>query len=97
MMYCLEKRYRKSDAIVSRKIGSEFVMVPIRQDVGDLSSIYVLNEVAARIWELIDGERTAASIIEKIVEEYQITPQEAEADIRDHLELLESNKMILSD
>ena len=32
----LEKVYKKSDSIVSRKIADEFILVPIRQNVGDL-------------------------------------------------------------
>jgi hypothetical protein len=90
-----ERRYRKSESVVSRRIGDEFVMVPIRQDVGDLSSIYVLNDVAARIWELIDGTLTVASMIERIVAEYEVSTREAEEDIRGYLEQLEHAKMIL--
>ena len=51
-----EKVYKKSDSIVSRKIADEFILVPIRQNVGDMESIYALNETSARIWELIDGK-----------------------------------------
>jgi Mg2+/Co2+ transporter CorC len=93
----LKKRYRKSDSIISRKIDDEFILVPIRQDVGELSSIYTLNEVAARIWELIDGKCTVEDIREKIVEEYEVEFQAAEEDIRYYLKQMESNRFILSD
>ena len=53
--------YKKSDSIVSRRIADEFILVSIRQNVGDLESIYTLNETAARIWELIDGKRLDTS------------------------------------
>ena len=33
-----EKIYKKDDSIVSRKIADEFILVPIRQNVGDLES-----------------------------------------------------------
>lgn len=90
----LDKVYRKSDSIVSRKIANEFILVPIRQDVGDLGSIYTLNEVAARIWELIDGNRKAGEIKNKIVEEFKVTPEEAERDLIEHLLQLEKIKAI---
>jgi hypothetical protein len=92
----LEKRYRKSGAIVSRKIGDDFVMVPIRQDVENLSSIYVLNDVAARIWDLIDSRNTVSSILRKIVDEYNVDPQEAERDIIEYLQILENSNIIVS-
>ena len=85
----LEKVYDKSDSIVSRRIADEFILVPIRQNVGDLESIYTLNETAARIWELIDGKIKVEKIKEKLIEEFEVTPEEAEKDLMEHLQQLE--------
>ena len=94
-MNYLDKVYSKSDSIVFRKIADEFILVPIRQNVGDLESIYTLNETAARIWELIDGKMKAGEIKEKIIEEFEVTPEEAEKDIMEHLQQLEEIKAII--
>jgi CTP synthase (UTP-ammonia lyase) len=91
----LNKVYKKSDTVVYRKIADEFILVPIRQTVGDLESIYTLNEVAARIWELIDGKKKVGEIKEKIVEEFRVTPEEAEKDLLEHLQQLEGIKAII--
>ncbi len=88
-MSFLDKVYKKSDSIVSRKIADEFILVPIRQNVGDLESISTLNEVAARIWELIDGKKKAREIKDKIVEEFEVTPQQTEKDMKEYLKQLE--------
>ena len=88
-MTYLEKRYQKDPNMVSRKIADEFILVPIRQNVGDLESIYTLNEVAARIWELIDGKRKAKEIKDKIVGEFEVTPEKAEKDLIELLQKLE--------
>ena len=93
-MDILDKIYKKCDSIVSRKIADEFILVPIRQNVGDLESIYTLNEVAARIWELIDGKKKISEIKEKIIEEYEVTPEEAEKDLLVHLQQLEKIKAV---
>jgi len=90
----LERCYQKNPDIVSRKIADEYILVPIRQNVGDLESIYTLNEVAARIWELIDGKRKVKEIKDKIVEEFEVTPEEAEKDLTDLLQKLEEIKGI---
>ncbi len=90
-----ERVYKKSDSIVSRKIADEFILVPIRQNVGDLESIYTLNETAARIWELIDGGTKVKKIKEKIIEEFEVTPEEAEKDIIEHLMQLEEIKAVI--
>ncbi len=93
----LEKVYKKSDSIVSRKIGDEFILVPIKQDVGDLESIYTLNETAARVWELIDGKIKVRDIKERIVQEFEITPTEAERDLIQHLQQLEGIRAIFEE
>lgn len=90
----LDKVYKKSDSVVSRKIADEFILVPIRQNVGDLGSIYTLNEVAARIWELIDGKTKVREIKDTVVGEFEVTPEEAEKDILEHLQQLEKIKAI---
>lgn len=91
----LNKVYKKSDSIVSRKIANESILVPIRQNVGDLESIYTLNEVGARIWELIDGKRKVRKIKYTIVREFEVTPEEAGKDLIKHLQRLEKIKAII--
>jgi hypothetical protein len=77
----LEKRFAKEPSIVSRQIGDEFILVPIRQRAGEVESIYTLNEVAARVWELLDGHRPLAGICDTIVAEFEVEPEEAETDV----------------
>lgn len=91
----LNRVYKKSDSIVSRKIADEFILVPIRQNVGDLESIYTLNEIAARIWELIDGKMKVREMKDKIIEEFEVTPEEAERDIIEYLHQLKEIKAII--
>jgi hypothetical protein len=91
----LDKVYKKSDSIVFRKIADEFILVPIRQNVGDLESICTLNEVAARIWELIDGKMKAREIKDKIVEEFEVAPKQAEKDLIEYLQQLEEIEAII--
>jgi hypothetical protein len=91
----LDKIYKKSELIVSRKIADEYILVPIRNNVGDLESIYTLNEVGARIWELVDGKTKIGDIKERLVEEHDVTPEEAEKDILEYMQQLEEIKAII--
>ena len=91
----LEIVFKKSDAIVFRKIGDECILVPIRQGVGDLESIYTLNETAARIWELLDGTAKGTQIRDKMIDEFDVTLEEAEEDLVRHLKELASIKAII--
>ncbi len=96
-MDLLERVFKRSDAIVFRKIGDEVLLVPIRQGVGELGSLYTLNETAARIWELLDGTAKGTEIRDKITEEFDITPEEAEKDLVCHLKELASIKAIIEE
>ena len=80
--------YRQDDSIVSRRIEDEVILVPIRQNVADLGSIYTLNEVGAYIWEQIDGHRTTAEILPLVVGEFEITEEEAQKDLTEFMEQL---------
>lgn len=90
-----DRVYRKSDTIVFRKIGDECVLVPIKHDVGEIESIYTLNETAAYIWDLIDGKSSVGEIKERIIDEYAIDPVKAEMDLIEHLRQLEGIKAVI--
>ncbi len=64
--------FRKSPNVVFRQIGDESILIPIANEVGDLSNIYNLNEVGTRIWALIDGERDVTEICGLLADEYDV-------------------------
>jgi hypothetical protein len=86
----LKKRFTKTESLVSRKVGSEFVIVPICRTAGEVESIYSLNEVAVRIWELIDGNRSVEQIRDEMVDEFEVSSEELEKDLVELLQQLTS-------
>jgi len=54
----------------------------------------VLNEVGSRIWALADGTRTLGSIVEVICQEYEVTPERAQADVLAFVEELVQDGML---
>lgn len=75
------KRFIKESDFVTRNIKGETIIVPVKGNVGDLDSIYTLNEVGTLVWELIDRQNSLSQIVEAICDEYDITPEEAEKDV----------------
>jgi len=80
-MIDLDQRYQRNENFVFRRIEDETILVPIRNNVGDMGSIYSLNEIGAFVWEHLDGGRNLATIKDKILDEYEVSPREAEADL----------------
>ena len=91
----LQKKYRRNENFVYRRIGDETVLVPIKDNVGDMDSIYSLNEVGAFIWEKIDGTRRLIDIKEMMVVEYDVGNDEAEKDLLELIGQLEEMGSIL--
>ncbi len=80
--------YKQNDSIVARQIGDEVILVPIKNDCGDLDSIYTLNDVAAFIWHYLDGTNSVEKIRDLIVHAYDVDQEEAEKDLLECLESL---------
>jgi methyltransferase-like protein len=70
-----------SPDVVTRKTGSEYVLVPVANNIADMNSVYTLNETGAFIWEQIDGEKTIEEIILALTEEYDIERESAGKDV----------------
>ena len=77
----LSHRYRRNPDFVFRQIADEMILVPIKQKVGDLDSLYSLNATAGRTWDLLDGMRDLAGIRDVLADEFDI----GEEDITTHL------------
>jgi hypothetical protein len=73
--------YRKDPAIVARQIAGEMILVPIRQNVGDMESIFLLNETALLAWNMFDGSHTLADIRAQIVQEFDVDELRAGQDL----------------
>jgi len=85
-MHSLGRIFQKDSSIVSRRVADEVILVPIRRRAGDVESIYTLNQVGARAWELIDGTRRVEEIRDRIVAEFEVSQENAEEDLLTLLE-----------
>ncbi len=92
----LTKCFLKESDFATRSILGETIIVPIKGGVGDLNSIYVLNELGTQIWELINGKTSIDRIIGEICKAYDVGPEEAEKDTMEFLSSLEVSGLIRS-
>ena len=72
-----EKPYQRSSEVRYRIVGDKAVVV--RQD---LAEVMLLNEVGARVLDLLDGNRTMAEIERLILSEYEVEQIKLEEDLR---------------
>ncbi len=68
--------------------------MPVKNNVGDMDSIFTLNEVGTLVWQLMDGQTKLNQIVEAICKEYDIVPEEAEKDVIELIGSLETAGLI---
>lgn len=93
-MGMLNRYFIKERDLVTRNIAGETIVVPVRSNVGDLDSIYTLNEIGSIIWRLLDGKNSVSQIIDAVCNAYEVTPEEAEKDTLDFLNSLKDAGLI---
>jgi hypothetical protein len=89
-----DKHFEKNKNFVSRCIAGEMIIVPVRNNVGDLDSIYTLNELGTFIWDRIEGTINFNQLVESVCKEYEVDSHVAEKDIIEFLSSLESSGII---
>ncbi|MGE5125204.1 MAG: PqqD family protein [Betaproteobacteria bacterium] len=77
-----------SGRYVTRRIAGETIVVPIRAEAAQLDSVYVFNEVGARIWELIESGRPEEAVIASLTEEFEVDAERARADLTAFVDVL---------
>jgi hypothetical protein len=86
--------YRQSPDVVCRQVGLESILVPIRQNVGNLDFVYTLSPVAARIWSLLDGSRSVDVIAGQLCTEFEVDRETAVADVAELVEDLAGASLV---
>lgn len=68
--------------LILRHIGREYVIVDPGQDTVDMASVYTLNEVAAWLWQQLEGEDfTHLDMVDLLMSRYDVERQQAEKDV----------------
>jgi Coenzyme PQQ synthesis protein D (PqqD) len=81
--------YRARD-VRFRAVDDETVV--IRQEAAEA---LVLNELAGRILDLIDGHRTVGAVVDQLLQEYEVEPTDLVADVQEYLEELLATGVVL--
>jgi hypothetical protein len=82
---CSEQLFVRSQAVVSRRVAGETLIVPVRGKVGDLASIYSFNGTGSLIWELLQSPAGLTELIATVEHEYEVPHGQAEKDVTQFL------------
>ena len=71
-------RLAQAEDVIWRRIGEEVVVIK-----DDGLETHVLNKTAASIWEMCDGECDINEIATRLCEHFDVSLEEASADVRE--------------
>jgi hypothetical protein len=72
--------YSKNPNFVFRKVAGESLLIPIRKQLNQVNSLYVLNETAAAIWDRIDGRSSLDDILNGVTGEFEVSVEQLRQD-----------------
>jgi hypothetical protein len=76
-----EQVFVRSQAVVSRRVAGETLIVPVRGKVGDLASIYSFNGTGSLIWDLLRSPMGLTELTRAVEQEYAVSPEQAHRDV----------------
>lgn len=77
-----------------RKIVDEWIVVPDALNMADVSALFSLNETGVFLWKHLETGCTYDECLELMCKEYGIAREQAEPDLKEFIDLLESYKLI---
>lgn len=70
-----------------RQIGSKYMIVEASDNRVNLTNVYSMNETAAWMWQAVgEGSHTPETLAEAMTQVYEVTPEQALADINRQLD-----------
>jgi hypothetical protein len=86
--------FQRRGDIVSRDVAGERLLVPIRGDLAAGQRVFTLNPVAACVWDGLDGAKNLGEILQGVVERFDVSREEAEADIGELMNALQEQRLL---
>jgi hypothetical protein len=80
--------------LIKREIAGDTILVPVGKSVYDSNGLFVLNELAAFIWNILPEVDSESEIAEKILEEYEVDEDTARKDLAQFLDKLRDMNII---
>ena len=82
----LDRIYAKNDDFVQREVAGECILIPVRRQLTDVNSLYVLNDTGAALWRRIDGKTSLRDITRDFLDEFDATQAQLEKDMASLIE-----------
>lgn len=80
--------------LIKRQIAGDTVLVPVGRSVYEANGLFVLNELGAFIWDLLPQADSTESVVEAVLEQYDVDRQTAQQDVDEFLANMEKLQIL---
>lgn len=80
--------------LIKREIAGDTILVPVGSAVYDSNGLFVLNELASFIWDLLPEAESEEDVLNAVLSEYEVEKEVAEKDIAEFLSKLQKMEII---
>lgn len=83
------------DGFMLRRVGGQFVVVALGEASRSFNGIIRLNDTGKFLWEQLSADRTEEQLCEALLSEYDVTPQQARADVSEFIGTLKKAALLV--
>jgi len=76
--------------LVLRQVADTWTVLPLGKDIINFDGMLTLNETGAMLWQLLEKGAEKADLVAALTAEYDVTAEQAAADIDAYIEKLNS-------
>ena len=80
--------------LIKREIAGDVILVPVGKAVVENNGLFILNELGAFLWDQLPDADAEADLVRAVLEEYEVTPETAAADVHEFLETLRNMEIL---
>ena len=80
--------------LIKREIAGDTILVPVGSGVYDSNGLFALNELGSFIWDLLPKADGEEDILKAILDEYEVSREQAQEDLREFLDKLKQLNII---
>ena len=80
-----------------REVAGEIIAIPVGETALRFNGMICLNEVSAHIWKGLQEETSKEEMLNSILQEFDVSMEEASTDLEDFLHQLKENDLLIDE
>lgn len=85
----LNSYFKLKSKFVAREVGGELVVVPLTGNIAHMNELFTFNASAKLLWEELKEDSTEDSLVQALLDQYEVEEVIARADVQKFLARLE--------